>query len=224
MNSGQALFLFILGSLLLTNCRETPKTNAKSETIEVAYDSLHLISDIEPYLSNGDVNAIIEIPAGTQEKWEVNKATGRLYLEQIQGEDRIVAYLGYPGNYGMIPKTKRSRSKGGDGDPLDIIVIGPPAKRGLPLPSKIIGVLFLEDGGEQDDKLIAVSKDSPLYPVNDLNELEQDYNGITEILQLWFTNYKGPEVMISKGYGDREVALEILANAILEYQSDPEFP
>ena len=83
---------------------------------------------------------------------------------------------------------------------------------------KIIGVLYLTDRGEQDDKLIAVLSGTPLYGVNSIEELNENYKGISEILQLWFTNYKGPGKMESKGFGDKNSALKILKAAIEEYQ------
>ena len=106
------------------------------------------------------VNALIEIPAGTLEKWEYNKKTGEIELELINDKPRIINYLGYPANYGMIPKTLLSKENGGDGDPIDVIVLGPPESKGSIVKCKIIGVLYLIDNSEQDYKLIAISENS----------------------------------------------------------------
>ena len=95
-----------------------------------------------------------------------------------------------------------SKENGGDGDPLDIIVLGPPVPRSSVVKCKIVGVLRLLDRGEQDDKLLAVSADSPLYEVNDIGDLRNDYKGVLDIVELWFSNYKGPGKMKSKGFGD----------------------
>ena len=103
---------------------------------------------------------MIEIPAGTLEKWEYNKSTRDIELELINIKPRIFSYLGYPANYGMIPKTLLPKKYGGDGDPLDVIVIGPAEPRGSIVKCKIIGVLYLIDNFEQDDKLIAISSKS----------------------------------------------------------------
>ena len=118
----------------------------------------------------------------------------------------------------MIPRTLLPKENGGDGDPLDIIVLGPPVKRGSILKCKIIGVLFLSDRGEQDDKLIAVSINSPLYLINDIADLNKNYNGISEIIKLWFTNYKGPNKMTSEGFGSKYIAEDLLSRAIKEYK------
>jgi inorganic pyrophosphatase len=178
----------------------------------------NLLRDFIAVYEDGEVNAAIEIPSGTMEKWEINKTTGLIEWELVNDIPRIVNYLGYPGNYGFIPRTLLSKEQGGDGDPLDIIVLGPPKERGEVVKCKIIGVLFLTDRGEQDDKLVAVSKDSPLYQVNKMSELNDNYSGIPEILQLWFVNYKGPGIMESKGFGDKDRAMDIIKAAMMEFE------
>ncbi|MDG2228401.1 MAG: inorganic diphosphatase [Flavobacteriales bacterium] len=192
-------------------------TNISNSAEEVIKSKVDLLRDITPLFEDGDVNAVIEIPSGTLEKWELNKSTGQVQWELVDNTPRIVNYLGYPGNYGMIPQTLLSKEKGGDGDPLDIIVLGPPSTRGGIVKCKIIGVLYLMDRGERDDKLIAVSAGSPLYQVNDMTELNKNYKGISEIIKLWFTNYKGTGKMESEGFGDKKTALAILRDAIDEF-------
>lgn len=192
--------------------------STEHRTLETEELQPNLLTDIIPLHEDGDVNAIIEIPTGTLEKWELNKLTGQIQWELVDNKPRIIKYLGYPGNYGMIPRTLLSKEHGGDGDPLDILVLGARVERGSIVKSKIIGVLYLMDRGEQDDKLIAISENSPLYEVNSIAELNESYKGISEILHLWFTNYKGPGKMVSKGFGERDIALNILKTAINEYQ------
>ena len=159
------------------------------------------------------VNALIEIPAGTLEKWEYNKRTGEIELELINDKPRIINYLGYPANYGMIPKTLLSKENGGDGDPIDVIVLGPPESKGSIIKCKIIGVLYLIDNSEQDYKLIAISENSNFKDINDIEELRTSYDGILKIIEIWFTNYKSGGRMKSNGYGDSKRALNILKNA-----------
>ena len=81
----------------------------------------------------------------------------------------------------------------------------------------MIGVLQLLDGGEQDDKLIAVLEDTPFYKVNTISELDGEFAGVSEIIKLWFANYKGPGKMEPKGFGDAETAKEILKAAVKAY-------
>ena len=166
-------------------------------------------------LANNDaaVKALIEIPAGTLEKWEFSKSTGKIELELINNKPRIINYLGYPANYGMIPNTILAKENGGDGDPLDVIVIGPQEPMGSLVECKIIGVLYLIDNQEKDDKLIAISNNSNLNHINEIDELNHHYNGILKILETWFTNYKGGEQIRSEGFGDSKSAEKILLNA-----------
>ncbi len=176
------------------------------------------LTGYEAVFEDGDINVVIEIPTGSVEKWEVEKTSGTLKWEFVDGKPREVKYLGYPGNYGMIPKTLLPKELGGDGDPLDVIVLGPAVERGSVIKSKVIGVLQLLDRGEQDDKLIAVLEDTPFYEVNSLEELDANFNGVSEIVKLWFANYKGPGKMEPKGFADEKVAREILNTAVAAYK------
>ncbi|MCK5839193.1 MAG: inorganic diphosphatase [Bacteroidales bacterium] len=227
MNRAKFISQIILAVLLILfySCTNTYKDKThenkqiiSAENSEPIEDSRNLLTAFNPLFEDGNINVVVEIPAGTLEKWEVDKSDGKIKLEHIDGKPRIINYLGYPGNYGMIPRTLLSKESGGDGDPLDVIVLGPPIERGSVVKCKLIGVLYLLDRKEQDDKLIAVLADSPLYHVNSVDELNENYNGITQILQLWFTNYKGPGKMESKGFGDKKMAIDILKSAIDEYQ------
>lgn len=189
-------------------------------TIPVCAGDLHFVRDISSRTDEGLVNVVIEIPAGTNAKWEVVKSTGKLELEQHNGRPRVVDYLAYPGNYGMVPRTLLPKELGGDGDPLDVIVLGPALERGSVVAVRLIGVLELLDGGEQDDKLIAVQPGSPLGDASSLAELDDRYVGISQILEIWFSNYKGPGKMEAKGFGDPTRASEILEAAISAYSQN----
>jgi inorganic pyrophosphatase len=180
-------------------------------------DDRHLVRDFPPRTDAGLVNVVFEIPAGTNAKWEVVKESGRLEWEQRGGRPRVVYYLAYPGNYGMVPRTLLPKQLGGDGDPLDVIVLAPALERGSVVAVRLIGILELLDGGEQDDKLIAVLPGAPLGDVASLVELDKRYVGISQIVKLWFANYKGPDEMEAKGFGDPKRAFEILESAISAY-------
>ena len=214
MNSSKHITFVTLALLVTLFACNNMATN---KSVDVVNDS-NLLTDFIPLFEDGDINVAVEIPAGTLEKWEVDKFDGQVKLEYVDGNPRIIKYLGYPGNYGMIPRTLLPKELGGDGDPLDVIVLGPPVERGSIIKCKLIGVMFLIDRGEQDDKLIAVMENSPLYEVDNLEELRQDYNGAGDILQTWFINYKGAGKMVSKGFGDKDAATKILTSAIEAYQ------
>ncbi len=161
---------------------------------------------------DGTVNAVIEIPQGTNDKWETNIETGHFFWELKEGAPRVTKYLGYPGNYGMIPRTL-----GGDGDPLDVIVLGNMIQRGTVTPAKILGVIFLDDNGEVDDKLLAAVPGTPMSALNSIVELDGLYPGLLPILGTWFTNYKGIGGGLAvQGFGDVDTAMAILDSAIID--------
>ena len=176
------------------------------------------LTGYEPTNQSGDLNVVVEISTGTIDKWEVTKPDGKLKWEFKKGKPRKVNYLGYPGNYGMVPKTLLPKELGGDGDPVDVIVLGPAVARGSVIQAKLIGVLKLLDKGEQDDKLIAVAAGTPLYAANSLKELNQKYVGVADIVEIWFLNYKGPGKMQAQGFGDVLEARKILNAAIAAFK------
>ena len=167
---------------------------------------------------DGTVNAVIEIPAGSTEKWEVSKPEGYLKWEKLEHGYRKVEYLGYPANYGMIPQTLLPKSLGGDGDPLDIIVLGDSLERGEIVKVQLIGVLILKDRGEQDDKIIAVPTKGVFSEVKDIEELDSKFSGITEILKTWFVNYKGRGKLSSIGFKRADHAKKVLEESIAAYK------
>jgi len=178
----------------------------------------HFVRDFEPLNSDGTVNAIVEIPTGTTAKWEVSKSDGQMRWEFQQGKPRIVQYLGYPGNYGMLPQTLLASDKGGDGDPLDVIVLGDAVPRGSVVRAQVVGILKLFDGGEVDDKIIAIHDKSPLAEAFDIDELRTMYPGVLEIVETWFENYKGPGKLIADGYENRAEAIRQIKAAHAEYR------
>ena len=90
---------------------------------------------------SGNIQVVIEVPAGRTEKWEVDKKDGNLKWNLKKGQPRVLKYIGYLGNYGFVPRTLLSKESGGDDDPLDIILLGPPLNRGEVISAKLIGIL-----------------------------------------------------------------------------------
>jgi len=167
------------------------------------------------------VNVVVEIPAGTNDKWEVDKSSGSLHWEQKDGKPRVVQYLAYPANYGMIPRTSLPYEIGGDGDPLDVLLLGPELARGAVVQARPIGVLHLIDDDERDDKILAVPVAGPLSDVTDLAALDARYPGIRQIVETWFTHYKGPGRTTSAGFGDAVEAVAVVREANRYYESKP---
>ena len=178
----------------------------------------NLITAMPAKNKDGSINILVEIPSGTNGKWEVNKETGNLDWEFKKGVPRVVQYLPYPANYGMIPKTLSPEEIGGDGDPLDVLLLGEAVPRGAYVKGKLVGVMYMKDHGETDDKLIAVAEGSPFENINTISELKEQFPGTLEILQTWFVNYKGTgEDMKVNGFSGKKEADKVLNEAVKGY-------
>ena len=217
------LFVFLCTFLAILFACETSENqnivSVQNGKNHFSKDSIIDYANVSPFDKDSLLQAVIEIPAGTIDKWELNKSNGQLEWETVNSKPRKVNYLGYPGNYGFIPKTLLSKDQGGDGDPLDILILGPAVERGSIQKCKLIGVLKLTDHGENDDKIIAVSQNSEMYKVNDILEMENEFNGVLDIIEIWFKNYKGSDVLQANGYSNRDSAMEIIQRAIETYHS-----
>ena len=155
------------------------------------------------------VTAIIEIPKGSKNKYELDKDSGLLKVDRV-----LFSSVHYPANYGFIPQTYCD-----DQDPLDILVLGQEAVYPLTLMrAKPIGVMQMIDQDEEDDKIIAVHADDPEYcEYLDINQLAK--HKMRE-LQRFFEDYKMLEhkaVRVERFLG-REPALKIIQQAIALYR------
>jgi len=165
---------------------------------------------------DGTINVVVEIPAGTNQKWELTKQ-GVFKWEFTGDKPREIAYLPYPGNYGLVPRTLLDEAGGGDGAPLDVMVLGPAVERGKLVKAHPIGVIKLLDRGEQDDKILAVMDGTPLSKATDAEDLEAKFPGSTQILRIWFSNYVG-DSMLFLGLGSRASAISTVEIAAESYK------
>lgn len=181
----------------------------------------HFHTGYKPEDGEGNVNVVIEIPKGTTGKWEVSLQDGTIVWELKKGKPREVTYKGgYIANYGSIPQTALPKKLGGDGDPLDVVVIGAPIPRGEVVKVKIIGVLKLMEDGEFDGKLLALKKGSPEYKMSSVEELNSNFANVVDEVTSWFENYKGPDSGLKvEGIGDDEQAMQILALSIESFKA-----
>ena len=217
------LFLFAGFTLLFITCSadsEFSKTSHGEHTARTTLTDRDYLHAISPDLENQLVNAVIEIPAGSNEKWEVNKQTGHLEWEVQDDGYRVINYLPYPANYGMVPQSWLPADQGGDDDPIDIFVLGPRAEIGSEIRARVIGVVKMIDHGEQDDKLLAVDPDSWFRNVETLAELETEFPGIVTIITTWLESYKGQDADVEiTGVEDETEATNLLQMAIEAYQA-----
>ncbi len=158
----------------------------------------------------GAINAVIEIPAGTNQKIEFNPENKRFETDQMDGKDRIIDFLPYPANYGFIPSTMMDQERGGDGDALDVLVIAPAQPTGTLLAIRPIATLNLIDEGEIDTKIIAVPVDTSLQiiQVDGFEDFLIKYNAGMRIVETWFLNYKGLGSTKLKGWENEHHALQ----------------
>ena len=167
-------------------------------------DEKNLISDIFPFNEDGTINAVVEIPAGTLEKWEVTKDGSQIKQKIKNNKIRTIDYLAYPFNYGFIPQTILPAEEGGDGDQLDIIIIGSSVKRGSVLKVKPIGTIIALDNNEIDSKIVSVAVNNlQISRLNSIDDLEKNYIGLFEIIKIWIENYKGEAIEIKNILGKK---------------------
>lgn len=156
------------------------------------------------------INGIIEIPKGNRAKYELDKESGMLKLDRV-----LFSSVYYPANYGFIPRTYCD-----DNDPLDILIISQIDIVPMCIVSaKVIGVMRMIDGGEADDKIIAVAEgDTSVNHINDISELPNHF--ISE-LKSFFEDYKKLEnkQVVVEQFQNREIAEQILEKAIDDYKN-----
>lgn len=165
------------------------------------------------YGENPDkVKAIIEIPNGSNIKYEVEKESGALVLDRV-----MHSAMYYPANYGFVNKTLSQ-----DGDPADILLLTDYAiEAGCVVNCRLVGVLIMEDESGIDEKLLAVptSKIDPTYDeIQDIDDLPKHK---LEKIKNFFETYKmlepGKWVKV-KGFENKEAATKILQDAIENYK------
>jgi inorganic pyrophosphatase len=126
--------------------------------------------------------AVIEIPRGSRNKYEVDHETGRVHLDRV-----LFTPFVYPVDYGYFDNTL-----GGDGDPLDALVLLEfPVYPGVVVAVRPVGVLPMEDDGGIDEKVICVPAKDPRWShIQDINDVpEQTKNE----LKHFFEHYKDLE-------------------------------
>lgn len=175
----------------------------------------------------GLVHAYIEICPFDLVKYEVDKETGYLRVDRPHRTSSQ-----HPTLYGFIPRTfcgprvgkLMKLAKRGDGDPLDICVVSerPIARTEVIVNARVVGGLPMLDGGEADDKIIAVLENDPLWSqVEDLSDLP---DALIERLRHYFLTYKlvpdePGDISIGDAYG-RGHAEKVIQAAINDYESE----
>ncbi|HEC1780928.1 inorganic diphosphatase [Campylobacter sp. S4:11] len=158
------------------------------------------------------LNAVIEIPYGSNIKYELDKESGAIMVDRV-----MYSAMFYPANYGFIPNTLAD-----DGDPIDVLVLNEyPIQAGAVIPCRLIGVLLMEDESGMDEKLLAVpvSKIDPRY--DNIKSLDDLPKASLDKIKNFFETYKmlEPNKWVKvKEFADIEKACEILENSIKNYK------
>ena len=139
---------------------------------------MNLLHDIDPGTKE-EMNVIIEIPKGSHNKYEIDKKTGVIKLDRV-----LHSAQDYPFDYGFVPQTLWD-----DGDALDVVVLTTyPLAPGILVPARPIGIMHMTDGGEADEKIIAVAAGDPRYgSVNDIADANQH---VLKEISHFFATYK----------------------------------
>ncbi|OQD58878.1 inorganic pyrophosphatase [Methanobrevibacter arboriphilus JCM 13429 = DSM 1125] len=128
------------------------------------------------------INAVIEIPKGSRNKYEYDKDMEAFALDRV-----LYSSVVYPADYGFIPQTVYD-----DGDPMDIMVLmEQPTFPGCVIASKPIGIMGMIDGGDKDYKILAVPVDDPKF--KDINDISDVPSHILDEIAEFFKTYKNLE-------------------------------
>ncbi len=167
------------------------------------------LSRIPPQPKPGLVNVLIEIPAGSKNKYEYDKDLEALALDRV-----LYASVQYPFDYGFIPNTLAD-----DGDPLDgLVIMDQPTFPGCVITARPIGMLEMIDGGDRDEKLLCVPDKDPRYShVKSLQDVAA--HRLDEVSE-FFGTYKTLEKKVTEilGWKDVDAVGQLVDACVKAYQ------
>src|SRR5262249_19929453 len=175
---------------------------------------LHVWHDVSPGSElPRDFQAVIEIPLGSNVKYELDKASGLLKVDRI-----IHSAVFYPANYGFIPPTYPE-----DNDPLDRLVVCTASGQPLSLiKARAIGLMTMIDSGASDDKIIAVATNDPEF--NSYLEAKELPPHRLLVLKRFFQDYKqleGKQVQV-EDIRPAYAAANVIEKALARYKQERE--
>ena len=148
---------------------------------------------------------VVETRAGSRDKFETDPQTNELRLDR-----RLPAGIVFPIDYGYFPGTR-----GDDGDPLDAVVLGAsPLEPGSPFRVRILGVLWMQDSGARDDKVVCVvAGDDAMGEVTSIDDVPTELReGIIHFFDTYKAREPGADTILS-GWGDEQAARDVLQRA-----------
>ncbi len=156
------------------------------------------------------IEAVIEIPMNTKNKYEIDKARNRIKLDRV-----LYSQMTYPAEYGYIENTLAE-----DGDPLDILVIASTQTfPGCIVDARVIGFLDMVDNGEKDEKIIAVMDHDPRF--SQIHKIDDVQEHMLREIKHFFNTYKdlqeNKKVDVYDFHG-KEDAVRLIDECIKRYQ------
>ncbi len=169
---------------------------------------MNLLKDI-PAGTKEEMNVIIEIPKGKQNKYEYHKKHKMFTLDRV-----LYSPFHYPADYGFVPGTLCD-----DGDPLDgFVLLDEPAFPGILVKARPVGVVEMVDGGEQDNKLLCVAVDDPFHKnVKDVKDLPEHFLKALKHFLEHYKDLQGKKVEVKAIKGAKE-AKEEFARAVKRFK------
>jgi inorganic pyrophosphatase len=153
---------------------------------------MNLLHDIAPGTAD-EMNVIVEIPKFSKNKYEIDKKTGLIALDRVMHTAQD-----YPFDYGFVPQTLFD-----DGDALDVVLITTyPLLPGILVKARPVAIMEMTDGGDRDDKIVAVPVDDPR--MNDIKDLADLNPHFKKEMSHFFETYKkiqNKEVSVGAWHG-----------------------
>ncbi len=169
---------------------------------------MNLLHDIAPGTKD-EMNVIVEINKGSKNKYEIDKETGIIALDRVMHSAQD-----YPFDYGFVPQTLWD-----DGDALDVVLLTTyPLQPGILVRARPVAIMHMIDGGEADEKVIAVPVDDPRFAeVKDMGDVNPH---VLKEISHFFATYKQiqkKEVTVGEFEG-RDAAEAAFTRAVALYQ------
>jgi inorganic pyrophosphatase len=159
-----------------------------------------------------EINVIVEIPSGSRNKYEYDKALDIFRLDRA-----LHSPIFYPGDYGFLPRTLAL-----DDDPLDVLVlVSEPTFSGCLMVVRPIGLLKMMDGDKSDDKVLAVPVGEPEYA--DVHNHTQIFAHQLRKIQHFFETYKlleGKQTRVD-GWDDAAAARRVIMDSAQRFNELP---
>ncbi len=156
-----------------------------------------------------EFNAVIEIPLGSNVKYELDKESGLIRMDRV-----LYSAVFYPANYGLIPQTLAE-----DGDPLDVLVLCQEPVAPLTIvEARAIGLMTMLDGNVPDHKVVAVATRDPEF--NGYHEVSEIPPHRVSIIRRFFEDYKQLEKKTVRvdDIQRSESACEVIAKSLEAYK------